>query len=268
MRWMVNCAAVVSMILMTACGGGGGGAETAPPAANASVGGLWRSSAGNVQGSVLVTEDGRVFGSSVNLTNNCVVLTYGSVTTSGTAFTGATVGTIAQVSVGTVLPECTLPDGSQSAVSVLSGSFEPRTSMTLTSTATTSLGLPLGSSTATLRFDPLYRVPSSLAAVAGSWTGPTGNAVTISAGGVLSAFDPGSGCLLRGQVLVIDPAYNAYSVTGSISGCGASALILNGASVRALMMIDNSVTPHRLVVGQENTLLNGTKLVAVSVSTR
>ena len=75
MRWMVNSAAVVSMILMTACGGGGGGAETVPPAATASVGGLWRSSAGNVQGSVLVTEDGRVFGSSVNLTNNCVVLT-------------------------------------------------------------------------------------------------------------------------------------------------------------------------------------------------
>lgn len=45
-------------------------------------------------------------------------------------------------------------------------------------------------------------------------------------------------------------------------------LALNGASVRALMMSNNSVTPHRLVVGQENMLLNGTKLVAVSASTR
>lgn len=258
--------ALALLLALGACGGGGGDAPATTPRPTA--GGFWAVNTTQVQGRVLVTEDGRFFGSSVNLANNCVVLNYGSVTANGSAFTGTSTGAIATVSVGAPLPSCTLPDGAPYATTSLSGTFVPQTSLTVTSTSTTSLGLALGTQTSTLQFDPLYNVPSSLTAIAGTWNGPTGNTLAISSTGALSVTDAATGCVLSGQVTIIDARYNAYAASGSYSSCGATAAILNGSTVRALMMIDNTSVPTRLVIGQETTLLNGTKVVALSSGTR
>jgi hypothetical protein len=260
-----------SLTLLAACGGGD---SVVPVQAQAtSVGGVWKANYtaanGNViEGKVLVAEDGRFFGASRNLTNNCVGLSYGTLTSAGSTFTGTASGAIAQVSVGGSIPACTYADGATASTSSVSGSVVERNSITITSTATTSKGLALGTQTVTGQFDPQYNVSSSLGAISGVWKGPTGTAFTISTSGQLAITDADTACALSGQVSIINPAYNAYSAAGTISNCNASNSALNGAAVRSLLYIDNSATPNKLVVGQEITLTNGTKLVAVSTNTR
>ena len=261
-----------SLTLLAACGGGGD--SVVPVQVQAmSVGGLWTANYtatnGNlIEGKVLVAEDGRFFGASRNLTNNCVGLSYGTLTSAGSTFTGTASGAIAQVSVGGSIPACTYADGATASTSSVSGLVMERTSITITSTATTSKGLALGTQTVTGQFNPQYNLSSSLGAISGSWKGATGNAITVGAGGQLSNTDTSTACALNGQVSIINPAYNAYSATGTISNCNASNSALNGATVRTLLYIDNTATPNKLLAGQEITLTNGTKLVAVSTSTR
>jgi hypothetical protein len=266
MRMFLMALAMPVLLAVGACGGGGGDPPATTP--RPSVGGLWAVNTTQVQGRVLVTEDGRFFGSSVNLANNCVVLNYGSVVTNGNAFTGTATGAIATVSVGAPIADCTFPDGTLSATTSLSGSFVPQTSITVTSTATSSLGLSLGTQTSSLQFDPLYNVPSSLTAIAGTWNGPTGNTLTIGSTGAFSAIDATTGCVLSGQVSIIDTRYNAYAASGGYSSCGAAASSLNGGTVRALMLIDSTSVPTRLVIGQETTLVSGTRVVVLSTGTR
>lgn len=273
MKKFLSGLAASVLVALSACGGGGDAGAPAAPAAPPSVGGLWgvaytAPNGISVQGRVLVAEDGRFFGSSLNLSNNCVALTYGSLSSTGNSFSGSATSAIAQFSVGASLPNCTFADGTVSATSALSGSFVQRTSLTLTSTGTTSGGLSLGTDTRTLAFDALYNVPSSLAAISGSWTGAGGGVVTVSASGQLSSTDPASGCVLSGQVSIINPSYNAYSATGGIAGCRGSSASLNGAVVRSLLSLDNTAVPNRLIVGQELTLVGGAKLVLLTTSTR
>jgi len=270
MKKVLSGLTALVLVALSACGGGGdAGAPAAPP----SVGGLWTvaytaPNGSSVQGRVLVAEDGRFFGSSVNLTNNCVGLNYGSLSSTGNSFSGSATSAIAQFSAGASLPNCTFADGTVSATSALSGTFVQRTSLTLTSTGTTSGGLSLGTDTRTLQFDALYNIPSSLAAISGSWSGASGGVVTVSASGQLASTDAASGCVLSGQVSIINPSYNAYSATGSIAGCRGSQSSLNGAVVRSLLSLDNTAVPNRLIVGQELTLLGGAKVVVISTSTR
>lgn len=269
-------AALASGVLaaLAACGGGGGGGSGGDGAEQpASVGGLWTSnftaSNGNaIQAKFLVTQDGRFFGASQNLSNNCVGIIYGSLTTGGSNFTGSAVGALVQASVGGSIPACEYADGTTSSTATLSGSVMERSSIAITATGTSSSGLALGTSTTTAQFDALYNMDSSLSTISGSWTGSTGNVLTVGAGGQLVTTDSSTGCTLSGQVSIIDSAYNAYAATGMISNCSASSSALDGASIRALMYIDSTVIPNQLVVGQEITLTDGTKVAAVTTSTR
>jgi hypothetical protein len=260
---------------LAACGGGGDGSgNNGPqPAPNASVGGLWNanftaSNGVSVQARFLVAEDGRFFGTSRNLSNDCVGLSYGTLTTTGTNFTGTASGTIAQFFVGANFPACSYPDGTTVSSSTVTGSVVQRNSITITTTGTSSAGLALGTQTATAQFDPLYNVPGSLSSISGTWTGATGDLVTISASGVVASTNTATGCTLNGTVTVINPSYNAYSATGTVTGCNSANASLNNGAVKALMYLDNTATPNRLAVGQELALTNGVKIVAVSISTR
>ena len=150
--------------VLVACGGGGGdGPEQAQAA---SVGGVWSANFtaanGNaIQAKFLITEDGRFFGASQNLSNNCVGISYGSLGTSGSNFTGSAVGALAQASVGGSIPACVYPDGTTSSTSTVAGSVVQRSSITITATATSSSGLALGIDD-DRRFDTLYNAGSSL----------------------------------------------------------------------------------------------------------
>ena len=72
-------------------------------------------------------------------------------------------------------------------------------------------------------YSNVYNQPSSLAAIAGNWTGigpySSGQTLNISSSGVVFEQDASSGCTVNGQVSLIDPSYNAYSITVAYSNC-------------------------------------------------
>ena len=108
----------------------------------------------------------------------------------------------------------------------------------------------------TWTYSGLYNDPSSLAAVAGSWTGeldgtldgPASTTLTIDSTGALTEQDPGTDCVLSGQISPIDPSYNAYSVTWTYSG---SDCLAGLQSATGIAYIDYSVEPVVLHVMTE-----------------
>jgi hypothetical protein len=290
-RFNLTCVAVLA--LLVGCGGGGvdgagqapstpggetAGGGSAPPAAGgvgaASIGGLWSASYGASNGSwidstVLITEDGRAFGFSVNRNNGCAGLTYGKLTARGATFSGSVRFAVAQWSTGGSAPACTYSDGSISGSGTVSGSVTPRTSLKVTSAGSTSAGSPLATDTRTMQFDSLYSQPSGLPFVQGTWIGPTGNSLLIAPqSGELSSVDSSTGCKLIGTVSQIDTSYNAYSMYGTISGCIAASSHINGATVSGVFIVDSRSVPNKVIIGQEITLPNGTVLIAASSATR
>lgn len=289
----VYLACVTFFALLVGCGGGGvdgsgqapsptggettGGGST-PPAAGgvgaASIGGLWSASyvASNgswIESKVLITEDGRAFGFSVNQTTGCAGLTYGKLTARGDTFSGSVRFAAAQWSTGGSVPACTYSDGSISGSGTVSGSVTPRTSLKVTLAGSTSAGSPLPTDTRTMQFDSLYSQPSGLPFVQGTWLGPTGNSLVIAPqSGELSSVDGSTGCKLIGTVSQIDTSYNAYSMYGTMSGCSAASSHINGATVSGVFLVDGRSVPNKVIIGQEITLPNGTVLIAASSATR
>ena len=105
-----------------------------------------------------------------------------------------------------------------------------------------------------------YEQPSSLALVAGIWhgigpdnamaqTAPT--VLAISADGVMFEQDPASGCVINGQVSLIDPSRNAYAFQFSYANCTDTIeewAPLNGAIVSGIGYL-TAGTPTTLTVG-------------------
>lgn len=253
---------------------GSGSGTGSPGVGVASVGGLWSASGtasngGLVDSKVLITEDGRSFGISVNRNTGCTALTFGSLTTSGNAVSGRLMFSLASSPESSQIPACAYSDASTSASGVFSGSFIPRTSLSFAVTGSTLAGAPLpAGETQTMYFDSLYSLPSSLNSVQGSWIGATGNSVSVGTSGQWTSTDSSTGCVIAGAISIIHPAFNAYAISAFISGCNASTSQLNGAVVKGLAFLDNRATPSRLIIGQETTLTNGLVLVAATSATR
>jgi len=117
--------------------------------------------------------------------------------------------------------------------------------------------MSLGSSTYTWTFDSLYDAPSSLAAVAGNYS--DGNAtLSINSNGVIFEQDPTSGCVLNGQISLIDARYDVYSVSITDSNCSvapATAVTLTG-----LASLNQTVSSATLDLGISGSV-NGRFLV-------
>jgi hypothetical protein len=100
-------------------------------------------------------------------------------------------------------------------------------------------------------YSPLYSQPSSLPAIAGSWSGggyefggqSSAAIFSIDASGAIQDTDPdaGSTCVINGQVSLIDPAYNAYDITMTYSNCTDDFdMQANGLAGKGIGYIDNS----------------------------
>lgn len=268
---MANCAIAMGL---TGCGGGGGGSATPspPPVVNQAVGGIWRVdttiNGSHVKGVGLVAEDGRVVSFSQNLTNGCADVGIGTISSSGSSISGsAKVGIVNIAFSPGITVGCSFSDGSTSASETISGSVVQRSSLTLTGTVTTSAGTVLPSSTVTSTFDPIYNTASSLTAISGNWTGPTNVVMNISSGGVIFAQDPASGCVVNGQVSMINASYNAYAVSATYSNCAGSASILNGVTASGLAAVDATVSPNVLYVGY-SAVVGGTTIIVAATATR
>jgi hypothetical protein len=107
----------------------------------------------------------------------------------------------------------------------------------------------------TWSYNNLYNNPSSLAAIAGAWSSGldvssgatytiTPGVLNISASGVILQDDTAtSGCVINGQVSLIDPLYNAYSIALTYTGTGCWS---NGGTGQGIAYIDYVANPISL----------------------
>lgn len=128
----------------------------------------------------------------------------------------------------------------------LSGTLSARTALTLNGISFT--------------YDALYSQGSSAQAIAGSWTagymfGPNDptDTVDISASGAIASADPNSACFISGQVLPLNPAYDAYSVSMIYASCTDPPFneALNGLQGQGTGYLDTTQSPvalHLVVV--------------------
>src|SRR4029077_19958501 len=86
--------------------------------------------------------------------------------------------------------------------------------------------------------------------------------VTVGADGTIFEQDPSTGCVVNGQVSIVNPSYNAYSFTYTFGNCTGNAAILNGQTATGLGYYDDSVNPTEIVFGVHVTVSGQTVVVA------
>jgi hypothetical protein len=237
-------------LLLTSCGGGGGsggsnsGNSAPPPVSNAAVGGIWQGkdpiSGDDILG--VVAEDGR----SQFIAFDSVPFTqyWGSLTSNGTNISG----TNFQVAAGQ----------DYFGTASISGSITARQSMQLTVAFTPAAGCPATTcgtartASGTLTFNSLYNRGGALSRTAGNWQDViTGQVYNINASGVVFQQDAQTGCVINGQVSVINTNFNAYSANYNFSSCRVPFTNLNGTQATGLIVVDDSVTPNRIYLGAQ-----------------
>lgn len=225
-------------VTVVACGGGGGGeagSSVVLPPVNQSVGGIWEgvdSAGDDIIG--LVTEDGDFhfidpFGQG-----------FGSVSVSNGNQVSASYTYVAEL--GTVLS-----DGSTSAACTFSGTVAERQTLTIDSQCTSTLGT-VSDVSVTMSYNALYDRDASLATIAGTYD-DLGDVLSVDSAGVLFEQDATDGCVLNGQVSVVDPAYNVYRVEFTVANCSAARAALNGTAWSGIATLDSTVSPEDLVFG-------------------
>ena len=221
-------------VLVCGCGGGGGGSAPPPPA-NQAIGGAWvGTDSSGLAIFALSTESGRVH--------------WVAPDTGEQGFgTGSVNGTAVTINYTYVAPlGFTLADGSTSATCSATGTIQERQSLAVTVNCTTSLGGTFSNS-ASLTYDPLYDRDSSLSVIAGNYD-DFGLVVNIDANGVIFEQDPFTGCVINGQVSIINSQFNAYDVSITYSNCVGNFAVLNGAIFTGLAILDNTVIPEQVIV--------------------
>jgi hypothetical protein len=264
MRYINPMLSAVAALTLAACGGTGGGTAngTPTPVMNESVGGIWNTqytvtsgvNTGDViQAEGIVSETGEYFAFSKNTTNGCAGIALGSLSVNGANVSGTENAAIVRYStISGVNTSCIYPDGTTSATGSVTGQIASRASLTLTATGTTSQGNALPSETTTFSFSNLYLNASSLAAIAGNYN-DGGLTMTVDANGAIFEQDP-NGCILSGQVSIINASYNAYSVHLTFANCTGADAILNGVTASGLVTLDTQVSPTVVVGGVSGTV--------------
>jgi len=160
----------------------------------------------------------------------------------------------------------TFPDGSLFGVGALGGLVTTEGSLGGTFSLTTENNATT-TTTWSLAYDKIYTNPSSLGAIAGTYTDTSnqdpsyGATVTISSSGAISVGGPAaSGCVLSGQVSIDDPTYNIYKVSVSYASCksGTPQAVLNGIHFTGVGVI-GAVAQNTVLIavtGQTGALVN------------
>jgi hypothetical protein len=131
----------------------------------------------------------------------------------------------------------------------------------LTDTSTTSKGMALGSETNTWSYSNLYAQTPSLATIAGNYADGS-DTLTVSSNGTIFEQDPTTGCVINGQVSIVNPSYNAYSFSYTFASCTGNSAVLNGQTATGLGYFDNSVNPNQIVYGLHMTVNSQTLVLA------
>lgn len=104
------------------------------------------------------------------------------------------------------------------------------------------------SGTFSLAYDALYDRDSSLATIAGSFSGPSGTVINVDAKGSIFSQDAATGCVVNGMASIINANYNVYRVQYTYGNCTGDLAALNGATFAGLATLDNSVAPEQVIV--------------------
>jgi hypothetical protein len=239
-----SVAALLCAVLMAGCGGGSSQpAPPPPPVTNASPGGIWVGTLGTGQDVLgLVTESGEFHFVDVNE----LVQYFGTVSVNANAVSSQFTG-YAALGFG-------FPDGTTRGTGSLTGTVQARSTFTASSTFQTSAGTST-TNAINLTYDAAYERDSSLATIAGNFRDLiTGAIVNIDSSGVAFSQNPATGCVLNGNVSIINAQFNAYRVQYSYSNCQGVDAILNGATLRGLAALDDRDSPELLLILVEGQL--------------
>jgi hypothetical protein len=153
---------------------------------------------------------------------------------------------------GIAMSGFTYPDGSTYGTGTLQGTIKARQTIIGTTNFTTHDGLKM-TGAVDMSFNDVYNTGSSLAKIAGNYLDKTNNAVlNVNSNGVLYEQDPASGCVINGQISIIDGKYNAYHVAFSFSSCTGDSAVLNGITATGLGFLDTKANPDALIIAVSN----------------
>lgn len=230
--------ALVTLAFLSACSGGssgGGGNSSVPVPVATNAGGLWTgsSSAGGMSIYIegIITEDGegrfvdengtQYIVTSISGTDGDIRINFNAYAQFGYVFlNGSTSGT------GSIT-------GTVREKSTFSGSFSFSTGE---------------SGTVSFDYDSLYDRDSSLANIEGQWNEGFGIMVVDPDG---SFFEQDQfGCVYNGQASIINPTYNAFRLTMTVSSCGSENGSYQGLGVLADL---NAVGDEDMLIVQMNS---------------
>jgi len=243
--------AAVALTTVSGCGGGGGGSSGAgstaggsTPAApvNASPGGIWTGTdqATGLSLTGLITETGEF-----HFIRSDDTQYFGTLSVSGSNTTGNLTGV---APVGYLFP-----DGSATGTGTFTGTVAARSSISGSVRFTTQRG-ETTTGGISMSFNSVYNQSSSLSKIAGNYRDPdTGAVINVNSNGVVFSQDPLTGCVLNGNLAIIDGNYNAYRVQYSFSSCRSPYTRLNGTTARGLGTLDTTSSPNRAVIGVVNS---------------
>ena len=208
-----------ALLALAGCGGGSGsGGSITPPASAASPGGIWTGtdSGTGLEVTALVTESGQA-----QVIRSDGAQYFGNVTVSGNNSISATID-------GVTLYGTTFPDGSVHGTGKVTGTLTERSSIQAKVSFTTDKGESTTSSV-TLAFQSIYTAAPNIGNFAGNWIDSgSGDVISITSGGALFVQDPNSGCVINGQINIVQTNYNLWAASIDYANCTGPWSILNG----------------------------------------
>jgi len=210
-----------------------GCSSSTPPPTNQALGGFWRGTDGDglaIQG--LSTDDGRLhwqmgIGTGTAPQNPAPFpfplpvqpQAFGTISAIGSAVT---------INYTLVVPRSlALSDGSTSAICAGTGTIEQRQSLTVSVDCVTSLGAEYSDSILLRHGTSVGGSGSALMVVVGNYE-QRNSILNISGNGVIFEQDPATGCVINGQVGIIDAQFNVYDISLTYSNCLGNRAVLNG----------------------------------------
>ena len=101
--------------------------------------------------------------------------------------------------------------------------------------------------TLSVEYDTRYDRESSLSTIAGNYRFDIGNVFNITGDGQIFSQEGQAGCITLGDVWLIDDRFNAYEIELIFIECPGVDRTLYYETLTGLAMLDNTVTPERLI---------------------
>lgn len=135
----------------------------------------------------------------------------------------------------------TIFDGSSGATCEAVGTLTERVLLDTVTACTSTMGLEFGGALS-LAFSDMSARASSLGAIAGIYD-DFGDILSIDSAGVLFEQSAATGCVITGQVSIVDPNWNVYRASFTTDNCMGDHAPLNGSSWQGVLsLIDDAGT--------------------------